>query len=99
MDLSILNRVLLYVFEQVKWAMVGLHQGSPDSVLEGQCPAEFSSNPNQTNLDQLIKAGIETPRQVCWGKLELNKFGDPWFTRLSLVMVTLMYTHTYKQTD
>ncbi len=24
----------------------GLDQGSPSSVLEGQCPAEFSSNPN-----------------------------------------------------
>ncbi len=55
-------------------------------------PAEFSSNPNQTHLKQLIKVllGIlETSRQVCWGKLELNsaghrpsriKFDDPWST-------------------
>ncbi len=66
-----------------------LEQGSPDTVLEGRCPAEFSSNPNQTHLKQLINVllGIlETSRQVCWGKLELNsaghrpsriKFGDP----------------------
>ncbi len=41
-------------------------------------PAEFSSNPNQTHLKQLIKVltGIlETSRQVCWGKLELNSAG------------------------
>ncbi len=82
---------MLSVFEQVKWAMVGLHQGSPDSVLEGRCPAEFNSNPNQTNLNQLIKLllGIETPRQVCWGKLELNSAGQVWwplvYTLLSLV--------------
>ncbi len=55
-------------------------------------PAEFSSNPNQTHLKQLIKLllGIlETSRQVCWGKLELNsaghrpsriKFDDPCST-------------------
>ncbi len=52
-----------------------LKQGSPSSVLEGRCPAEFSSNPNQTHLKQLIKLllGIlQTSRQVCWGKLELN---------------------------
>ncbi len=30
-------------------------QGCPNSVLEGRCPAEFSSNPNQTHLKQLIK--------------------------------------------
>ncbi len=54
-----------------------LAQGSPSSVLEGQCPAEFGSNPNQTHLKQLIKIllGIlETSRQV-WGKLELNSAG------------------------
>ncbi len=41
-------------------------------------PAEFSSNPNQTHLKQLIKVltGIlETSSQVCWGKLELNSAG------------------------
>ncbi len=45
-----------------------LDQGSPSSVLEGRCPAEFSSNPNQTHLKQLIKVllGIlETSMQVC----------------------------------
>ncbi len=48
-----------------------IKQGSPSSVLEGRCPAEFSSNPNQTHLKQLIKVllGIlETSSQVCWGK-------------------------------
>ncbi len=52
-----------------------LEQGSPNLFLEGRCPAEFSSNPNQTHLKQIIKVllGIlETSRQVCWGKLELN---------------------------
>ncbi len=42
-------------------------------------PAEFSSKPNQTHLKQLIKVltGIlETSRQVCWGKLELNSAGQ-----------------------
>ncbi len=46
----------------------GLRHGSPSSVLEGQCPAEFSSNPNQTHLKQLIKVllGIlEASMQVC----------------------------------
>ncbi len=54
-------------------------------------PAEFSSNPNQTHLKQLIKVLIgilQTSRQVCWGKLELNsaghrpsriKFDDPCY--------------------
>ncbi len=32
-----------------------LDQGSPNLFLEGQCPAEFSSNLNQTNLNQIIK--------------------------------------------
>ncbi len=45
-----------------------LNQGSPSSVLEGRCPAEFSSNPNQTHLKQLIKLLLrilETSREVC----------------------------------
>jgi len=54
--------------------------------------AEFSSNPNQTHLKQLIKVllcVLQTSRQVCWGKLELNsaghrpsriKFDDPWLS-------------------
>ncbi len=76
----------------VSLCVVCLAQGSPSSVLEGRCPAEFSSNPNQTHLKQLIKLllGIlETSMQVCWGKLELNsaghwpsrtEFDDPWFS-------------------
>ncbi len=31
-----------------------LRKGSPSSVLEGRCPAEFSFNPNQPHLKQLI---------------------------------------------
>ncbi len=54
-------------------------QGSPPNLfLEGECPAAFGSNPNQTHLNHLIKVllGIlETSRQVCWGKLELNSAG------------------------
>ncbi len=73
----------MYVFFfKTSWhemeGFVALTQGSPGSVLEGRCPAEFSSNPNQTHLKQLIKVllGIlETSRQVCWGKLELNSAG------------------------
>ncbi len=69
-----------------------LQQRSPNSALEAQCPEEFSSKLNQTHLNQRIKVllGIlETSRQVCRGKLELNaaghrpsrsKFGDPWST-------------------
>ncbi len=57
---------------------INIGQGSPNLFLEGQCPAEFSSNPNQTHLNQLIKVRIgllENSRQVCWGKLELNSAG------------------------
>ncbi len=46
-------------------------------------PAEFSSNPNQTHLKQLIKVllgRLETSRQVCWGKLELNSPGPSLMT-------------------
>ncbi len=38
----------------------GLNQGSPSPVLEDQCPAEFSSNPNQTHLEQLIPVLLGT---------------------------------------
>ncbi len=31
-----------------------LEQGQATSVLEGQCPAEFSSNPNQAHMKKLI---------------------------------------------
>ncbi len=84
--LSVLKNVH---FDHQLWIMC-LEQGSPDTVLEGRCPVEFSSNPNQTHLKKLINVllGIlEISRQVCWGKLELNsaghrpsriKFGDPW---------------------
>ncbi len=60
------------------FSLVHINQGSPNLFLEGRCPAEFSSNPNQKHLNQLIKVllGIlETSRQVCWGKLELNSAG------------------------
>ncbi len=55
------------------------------------CPAEFSSIPNKTHPNQLIKLllGIlETSQQVCWGKLlqktaghrpSGTEFGHPWF--------------------
>ncbi len=49
--------------------MVILWQGSPDMVLESRCPAEFSSKPNQTHLEQLIK--------VLQSKSPGTKFGDP----------------------
>ncbi len=59
---------------------LGLSQGSSNLFLEGRCPAEISANPNQTHLNQLIMVllGIlETWRQMCWGKLELNSAGPP----------------------
>ncbi len=73
-----------------------IEQGSPSRSWRAGVPAEFSSNPNQTHLKQLIKVllGIlETSRQVCWGKLELNsaghwpsriKFDDPCYRRTIL---------------
>ncbi len=66
----------------------------------------YSSNPNQTHLKQLIKVllGIlQTSRQVCWGKLELNpaghrpsrnKFDDPWFSWFLLVLMVLHFILT-----
>ncbi len=66
-----------------------LSQGSPNLFLEGRCPAEFSSNLNQTHLKQLMELFLGilgTSKQVCWSKLELNsaghrpsrtEFGDP----------------------
>ncbi len=58
-----------------------LMQGSPGLVLERRWPAEFSSNPNQTLLNQLIKVllGIfKTSRQVCRGELGvLQDTGPP----------------------
>ncbi len=68
-----------------------LEQGSPNTVLEGLCPAEFSSNPNQIHLKQLIsvlKYILETSRQVCWGKLELNSAGH-WPSKTKLVTTAL----------
>lgn len=36
------------------YIIIHLEQGCTPSVLEGHCPAEFSSNPNQINLNKLI---------------------------------------------
>lgn len=36
------------------FSMYTLEQGSPNWILESQCPAEFGFNPNQTHLNQLI---------------------------------------------
>ncbi len=78
-----------YIFG--KCALIIYSRGHQVRSWRAGVPAEFSSNPNQTHLKQLIKVlGIlETSRQVCWGKLELNsaghrpsriKFDDPWYT-------------------
>ncbi len=75
-----------------------IHQG-------GWCSAEFSSNPNQTHLKQLIEVllGIlQTSRQVCWGKLKLDsagqrpsrtKFEDPCHTSMGTYLFSfwIMY--------
>ncbi len=47
-----------------------LQQGWGTLILEGRCPAEFSSNPNQTHLKQLIKVF----------RMQLGIF-LPWFFR------------------
>ncbi len=55
-----------------------LFQTSPRPGESNPAPAEFSSNPNETHLDQLIKVllgTLETPRQ-----LELNSAGH-WPSR------------------
>ncbi len=68
----------LQKMQDVSIKHVHLVQGCPHSVLEGRCPAEFSSNPNQTHLKQLLNvllAILEASMQVCWGKLELNSAG------------------------
>ncbi len=70
-----ISTLILYQVNDIFYALI---QGSPHLILEGWFPAEFSSNPNQTHLNLLIKVllGIlETSRQVCWGKLELNSAG------------------------
>ncbi len=41
-------------------------------VLEGHCPANFSSNPNQTHLNQLIKLFRIT------SKLQAGEFDQGW---------------------
>jgi len=56
---------------------LGLKQSSPNSVLEGRCPAEFNSNPDQTHLSmslQILKTLISLLRCV-WSGLELNSLG------------------------
>ncbi len=72
------NEVSLWVelLRKMPYHSILCKTGSPNLFLEGRCPAEFSSNRNQTHLKQLIKVGIlETSRQVCWGNLELNSAG------------------------
>jgi len=65
----------------------------PFLLVVGHCLPEFSSNPNYTNLIQLIKilGLLESSRQVCWVKLELNsaghrpsktEFGHPCLSRM-----------------
>ncbi len=46
------------------WHPFTVEQGSPSSVLEGQCPAEFSSNPNQTVLKYTGNSQAGVLRQV-----------------------------------
>ncbi len=49
-----------------------LRQGFSTLVLEGHCPANFSSNPNQTHLNQLIKMFRIT------SKLQAGEFDQGW---------------------
>ncbi len=88
MHYKVLSKVLPNILQMVM-SIVYIYCKAGVTRHGSRCPAEFSSNPNQTHLKQLIKVllGIlETSRQVCWGKLELNsaghrpsriKFGDP----------------------
>ncbi len=57
---------------------VSLDQGLATSVLECRCPAEFSSSPNQTLLNKLIKVfriTRATGRCGFYSGLELNSVG------------------------
>ncbi len=63
-----------------------LDQGWETLILEGHSPAEFSSNPNQTHLNQLIKVfrmqlGIFFPQG--FSGLELNSAGE-WPSRINV---------------
>ncbi len=49
-----------------------LDQALSTLVLEGHCPANFSSNPNQTHLNQLIKLFRIT------SKLQAGEFDQGW---------------------
>ncbi len=47
--------IMFTAFYMILWFIcLGLRQGLATSVLEGRCPVEFSSNPNQTHLKKLI---------------------------------------------
>ncbi len=75
----ILVHFLAYL--KVSWCLVvenhyrsHLRQGLATSVLEGRCPAEFSSNPYQTHLKKLINVFkiTKVTGRCDWLGLELN---------------------------
>ncbi len=66
---------------------ISFGQGSPDSVLEGQCPAEFSSNlPQHTCLDvsRITSKTLISWFRCVWLGLRLNSAGH-WFCEFMLI--------------
>ncbi len=82
-----------------------LHQGSPNLILEGLCPAEFSSNlPQHTSLEvsSIPSKTLISCFRCVWLGLELNSAGhrpsrtvsgDPWFTRSSRILRANVGSH------
>ncbi len=60
----------MFTVNRYNCKMDGLTQGCPVLLLDGLCPAKFSSNPETTN--QFLQATLENTRQVNWGKVKLN---------------------------
>ncbi len=44
----------MHTLQNILSFMIALNQGWAASVLEARCPAEFSSNPNQTHLPSFL---------------------------------------------
>ncbi len=60
----------------IEFETIALNQGSPTLLLESYRPTDFSSNPNQTHLNQLIKVFRDTChyRQVCCSRVGAEVF-------------------------
>lgn len=64
----------------IGYCYVNVYQGCPNPVLEGRCPAKFTSNLNQAHLNQLFKLSLgflETFLQVCCVKSAVHRVWTP----------------------